>query len=452
MRQRPSAFHDPLRALRWLWILAPSLSLLFVACVETDGPPITKQFKQATCPQGVPPRSAVNPDVISNFFPCCDGTAHLIPEFLIPLEYRSMLESGPNKSLCVPDEFATDATFTPEKCTSIFGQPGACLSVCIPQVRDSPIELPKANCTGNQLCAPCVDPRTEQPTGACKMGDMACDYTEVDGPCTDYEPTLDVSKYPSCCLDGQAHCAPGDLVPENSRALLGTCNGGYCVPDNFLKRGGRYTPPTCKSVGGREGRCLSVCIAQIAEQKDTLPVASCKPDERCAPCYDPRTGMGTGACNAGPCDKGPSEAPQTFTPCGAGSDDAFCVPSDLIPDQKRPLFDNLGCAKTPCPEAGTLCVPKKIIDAGPTFTPKKCTNPLTGYLAFFLLIFSDYNQAMQAMNEYSEGRCLSQCIPQVREQAQTLGQQSCDEKEICVPCFDPTKIDQGKVSTGACDR
>ncbi|MBI5477962.1 MAG: hypothetical protein HY906_03855 [Deltaproteobacteria bacterium] len=238
------------------------------------------------------------------------------------------MEAGPNDSLCVPDEFSTDANFTPVRCTSIFGLDGACTSSCLPQVRDAAVKLPKDVCSGNQLCAPCTDPQTDAPSGACDQGAMACEPPADDGPCADWEPTLDVSAYPSC--GARAHCAPVELVAEDQRADPATCPDGqsYCVPDDFLRRGGRYTPPTCSSVGGREGRCLSTAIPKVAADKATLPVASCNPvDEVCVPCYDPRTGMGTGACTKGTCDPGPTEGPRTFEECGWSGDDAYCVPA-----------------------------------------------------------------------------------------------------------------------------
>jgi hypothetical protein len=424
-----------------------------VGCVETDGPPIGSREQPTACPAGHAPRQSVSPDIIAAFYPCCDGTAHLIPDFLVPRDFRAMLEAGPNSSLCVPDEFSTDAAYTPRECTSVFGLPGACLSTCIPQVRDAPVALPRDVCTGNRRCAPCIDPQTDQPSGACDQGAMACDPPADDGPCHDFEPTLDVSGYPSC--GARAHCAPETLVAEDQRADLARCADGtsYCVPDDFLRRGGRYTPPLCASVGGREGRCLSTALPQVAAEQASLPVATCNPiDEVCVPCYDPLTGMGTGACTKGYCDPGPTQGPQAFEECGASGGDAYCVPADLVPASDRANFDGLGCRATPCSEGGAICVPRKIIDAGPSFSPRRCTNSLTAFLAFFLQVFKNPIAALLALHDYSEGRCLSRCLPQVRPKADLLGHDGCDPEEACVPCYDPEKVAQGKVPTGACDR
>lgn len=396
-----------------------------------------------------------------NAFPtCCNAAAVLIPDFLIPADFRAQLAPGPDATLCVPNEFATNADYTPKQCTSVFGLKGACLSPCLPDVQNAAIKLPRADCPGDQLCAPCVDPTTKQETGACDFGLMACDPPQQIDDCKPFPPEPSIlSNYPACCDAGPAHCAPAEYVEADQRKDLNMCSGGksYCVPDDILMRGGKYQPPTCKSVGGREGRCLSVCVKSIAEQKSTLPVSSCKPHERCAPCYDPRTGMGTGACTVGPCDK-PKEAANAFEKCGNGADGsgALCVPNDLVPAVDRCYFDNIGCFQNTatCSEPGTLCVPQKIIDAGPTFEPKVCTASMSGFLALFMTIFSNPFTAFTKMSEYSDARCISKCMKDVRENpsASLLGSGSCDADEICVPCYDPMKLSEGKVPTGACNR
>jgi hypothetical protein len=436
-----------------------SLTLLAPACMtETDGPRVGRQQQETTCPTGSGKRQSVPADTIKAFYPCCDGSAHLVPDFLVPKDFRTMLEAGPEGTLCVPDEFATDSNYTPTPCISLFGLKGACLSSCIPQVRDAAVKLPQDVCQGNQLCAPCIDPQTNKESGACNQGAMACDPPSdgSDGTCTDYQPSLDVSPYASC--GAAAHCAPENLVSEKQRGDLAKCKDGvsYCVPDKFLTRGGHYTPPTCRSLANAEGRCLSTSIPKVAEaNKGTpLPLDSCDPlDEICVPCYDPRTGIGTGACTQGFCDAGPADPPKTFEQCGASGPDALCVPASLIPGDQLKNFDAIGCRKTPCSDAGSACVPKKIVDAGIAFHPKKCTNSLTGFLAMFMSFFGgNMFQAFAAIKEYSDGRCLSKCLPAVRPSASLLGSnKDCDADEVCAPCYDPQKLSQGKVPTGACD-
>lgn len=586
------------------WSLCAGLFLLLVSsCVETDGPP--KQINNAIGGNSSSPsncqkskQKTVDLKTVKAFYPCCDGSARWIPKAQVPSEFHSLLENHPsNGTLCVPEVFATNPDFTPQRCTSVFGFAGVCISKCIPQVKDAAVPLPQANCPQGQLCSPCYDPRSFEDTGACRLGSLACvplppnpgddkvcrdflpildvsnmpkccpngrahcakpelvpegdrarlskcadgksycvpdpilkrggkytppkcksvgnqegrctsicvpeiasqmDYlpqstcaadercapcfdprTDEDtgactighcdkgptqlppsrgGVCKDFDPTFDLSKFPTCCTEDKAHCAKPEFVPEKDRGRLSKCSDGvsYCVPDKILARYGKYTPPTCKSVGGAEGRCISLCVPEVAAQKDQLPQSTCDVGERCSPCYDPRTGQGTGACTMGYCDKGPKEPPKLFQPCGpGGSTHAYCVPADLVPAKERSNFDNQGClAPATCNEPGTICVPKKVMDAGATFKAARCKNNLWALAAAFKNLSKNPIQAFQALlsSKFKEGRCLSKCIQRVRPMANMLQKQTCGENEVCVPCIDPTKLDQGEISTGACDR
>jgi hypothetical protein len=448
--------------------IAALLGTLLAGCVETDGPYVgSGQSEQTSCGKGALRRGAVAPEVVDAFYPCCEGKAHFIPKVAVPESFHSFLEQGPGgDTLCVPDSISTDAGYSPRACASVFGLDGACISTCIPLVRQQPIELPRASCAPDERCAPCVHPLTLEETGACGIGERACKPFRPIGKCDELPPTLDLGQFASCCpaAGGKARCAGGDLVKGamdgfKAEEFLLPCpdgmGGGYCVPEEILARGGRYQPKGCRSVGDREGRCLSICVKAIAEQKDTLPQADCQPHERCAPCFDPRTGIATGACTLGPCDK-PKELPREFESCGAKGHEknALCVPATAVPLSDRCRFDVKGCKATACGEAGSLCVPRAVIDAGVTYEPKKCTASMSGLLALLMTVFTDYTKALSAVQDYSDARCISRCIAQVRDNpsASLLGSAGCEPDEVCVPCYDPTKIAQGKVSTGACER
>src|SRR5262249_15595787 len=118
-------------------------------------------------------------------------------------------------------------------------------------------------------------------------------------------PMVDPSTLPACCADPTAqgaHCVPGNLVPASVAGALAPCGGGSCVPDKFIRAGGVFKPPSCKSLGGADGVCLSVCIPQVAQYVDLLPQANCTADERCAPCINPLNNMPSGACDIGNCN------------------------------------------------------------------------------------------------------------------------------------------------------
>lgn len=428
------------------------------ACVEMDGPPLMHEVQQSSvCPVGTPRRKAVPKNIIDAFPTCCKGFGYLIPDYLIPVDFRSRLAKGKAGTLCVPTEFATDADFTPPKCTSVFGLKGVCLSGCLPEVTTADIQLPRSSCPVNTFCAPCIHPQTKKKTGACEFGKMACDPPEVLDDCKPFTPTPSVLKqYKPCCVmeKGRGHCAPGKFVEVAQQKDLRKCPDGqsFCVPDDMLIRGGKHQPTLCKALNGREGRCLSICIKSVYDQLKDLERSSCKADERCVPCYDPRTGMGTGSCTIGPCDK-PKEKPKLFEECGYAPGDAYCIPSYKIPAHQRCHFDNKGC-RSGCKEPNTLCVPKKMIDAGTKFSPQRCKASLVGFIAMFISFFNgNYFAAIGKMKEYSDARCISRCIKQIKANAMAsfLSSKGCAAGEKCVPCYDPMQLSKGKVSTGACD-
>ena len=319
----------------------------------------------------------------------------------------------------------------------------------------SEIQLPRSSCKLNQLCAPCTHPTTGKATGACEFGKMACDPPEKIDECKTYTPTPSVLKnYKPCCQmeQGRGHCAPASYVAQGQRKDLRACADGksYCVPDDILMRGGKHQPTRCNALNGREGRCLSICIKSVWDQLKDLEQSTCKKDERCVPCYDPRTGYGTGSCTVGPCDK-PKFPPKTFEECGHGTGDAFCIPAYKIPSSQSCHFDKSGC-RSGCKEKGTLCVPKVIIDAGTSYTPRRCKSTLSGFIALFMTLFKNPFEAFGKMKLYSDGRCISRCMKQVKQNpsAKLLSSKGCQASEICIPCYDPQKVAQGLVPTGAC--
>jgi len=254
---------------------------------------------------------------------------------------------------------------------------------------------------------------------------------------------MDPATLPACgtavCADSpNAHCVPGDKVPAAVAAQLAKCSDGasYCVPDPFIKSGGA-PPPTCKSLNGADGVCLSVCVPQVKQYETLLPQDVCAADERCAPCINPLNNMPSGACDIGKatsCDTGggqptgstPPPAPMcpysgpplvdvsTLTACGDG---AHCVQTALVPAAMQAQLAACGAP------AGTLCAPDVFIVSAGNYIPKTCAS-LDG----------------------AEGRCLNVVIPQVKSQAAQLTQDICAASEKCVPCYSP--ID-GK-TTGAC--
>ena len=108
----------------------------------------------------------------------------------------------------------------------------------------------------------------------------------TDGPSVALAPE-DPAKYPKCACatkGGAARCIPTAKVPSNVASQLESCTeggAGVCVPDPLVKSGGA-APATCKSPFG-EGRCMSVCVPEVAKNADLLGRGennSCAEDER----------------------------------------------------------------------------------------------------------------------------------------------------------------------------
>jgi hypothetical protein len=247
--------------------------------------------------------------------------------------------------------------------------------------------------------------------------------------CPDADQTFDeslVQSLPVCDQCANARCVPGSLVPEGQRDLLGTCEGTdqYCVPEAYAVTGGSFKPKECRSLLEAEGRCISVCVPQVAAQASQLPQADCGQDELCAPCYNPIDGASTGACSVG-CDTGPAEDPVVFASCGDGR--GVCVPPDLVPPELSNAVPVDSCTD------GYVCAPiEKANDLNYKFP--SCQ---VGGLAALL---------------EPQGACVpAYIVPQEqRDLIGPLGTPSppCAADEYCAPCTNPL---EGGERTGACD-
>jgi hypothetical protein len=258
---------------------------------------------------------------------------------------------------------------------------------------------------------------------------------------------MDPASLPACCATGQkgaAHCVPTSKVPAGIASNLATCTGGACVPDTFIKDPSTK-PAACKSLGGVDGVCLSVCVPQVAQYASLLPQDSCGADEKCAPCISPLDHKSTGACNIGKSGGGgtcapasggggggavsdagppaPAECPHkgaavldpsTLPACGTASSGAHCLDKALVP---AAMASQLAA----CPTG--LCVPDDFISSGGNFIPATC----------------------RSLND-AEGRCLNENVPQVASQLSQLPTSTCQAFERCVPCFNPLD----SKDTGSC--
>lgn len=113
--------------------------------------------------------------------------------------------------------------------------------------------------------------------------------------------------------------------------------------------------------------------------------------------------------------------PATFPSCAKDScEAAHCAPTELVPEEQRAL---LGA----CEDGKSLCVPDDFIATFGKFELKTC-----------------------ASVEGIEGRCVSKCVPEVNRLSYALPQDTCDETELCAPCYYPWATPAGEEQTGAC--
>ena len=176
------------------------------------------------CPYQGP--SPLDPTTLPACPNCSTGGAHCLPNGLVPADFVSQLDACDADSLCVPDYFIeTTGLFIPPTCESVGGTEGRCLNRCIPEVAEQADLLPTDICADHEVCVPCYDPLTAEPTGSCEL---SCDPGPVEPPGT----------LPKCC-GGNGTCVPPsaagaqadklgeDECPQDGGQLL-------CAPDVLL--------------------------------------------------------------------------------------------------------------------------------------------------------------------------------------------------------------------------
>jgi hypothetical protein len=252
---------------------------------------------------------------------------------------------------------------------------------------------------------------------------------------------IDPSALPLCPADmcgGGARCVSTDLLAASGNLdqadQLADCDADHkCVPDEFVATLGYFTPETCSSLIGAEGRCLSTCIPEVQAQNSeiALPVDICGEFQVCVPCYHPQTGEPTGACEQA-CDTGPVEEP-TLLPACCG-DLGKCVPKGAVPPEQLGNLGDFGCGEA----AGEafICAPNVFID-DPNFHPPSCDD-----MPFLLTL---------TLPEWAlVGACLPDCLPAISDAAVNLQEGSCGAGFKCAPCYEPAIFGDPK-PTGACD-
>ena len=205
------------------------------------------------------------------------------------------------------------------------------------------------------------------------------------------------------CGSGKSHCFPASKT-SFPKEEFDACEGGddeICLPDQLLSAGGKK-PKECKFLTGDPGACVPISIKQVGENKDMLKQDACEPDERCAPCVDPRNGSDTHLCeeqgvHEKECVGGPGEE-GSVEPCCHGA--GLCLKQEMVPEDQRGDMSREVCSE------GKLCAPAAMAEGNPV----KCD----------VLGFS--------------GVCLDVCFAQMLKGTAQVTRAGCGPTEICLPC------------------
>jgi hypothetical protein len=420
---------------------APAIALVtiflgigVVACTpnvygDLPSPPVPSQSAATTqsCASSGGGGKAVQ-GVDPSAFTVCKGTkgtsGRCIPSSALgPESDKFEQASCASGQSCLPDQLVKEGTSIQlQKCTGVLNSEGRCFW---PLAKDiiANYDILKGSsqgCSDGMICAPCVNPLTQQETGICNIGGAAggggdggaCGGTPdssrgdggapapAAGKCPQVDPIIDVSSFSVEDCGADMLCVDANIVPPAEAAQLTqlkSCAKGKCVPKKSVERAGNYVPKSCRSTGDSEGRCLNVGIPKIAEQSSLLPTADCDADERCAPCFDPRSGEDTGACHSASCDK-PKEPKKVFASCCGSA--GRCVPTDVVSGNASSLLTNDSCSgDTP------LCAPAELVGVA---QPQRCSAAL-GLIS---------------------GICVSGCTLVIGD----LVQGDCPDGDMCAPC------------------
>lgn len=380
---------------------------------------------------------------LDSLVPCCSeyGGAHCVAE--VPADFQSLVAPCDGGGFCVPDDFILEGgAVQPEKCASLGDAEGRWISGCVPEVAKNAALLPEKEDEPGMFCVPCVNPLDKTETGVCKLG-TTCGGDPGGGAggapdpggatCDDPGAPIDPSLFAACPNQCGGRCVDKAFLPNPNDpqiSQLAECepgSGQLCVPDELIASKGLGVPDTCEWYG-LEGRCMSECIPQIAEQVagGFLIQGSCAEHHWCAPCFDPITDEPTGACTL-TCDAGPDPAkPHDLPGCCDGI--GTCVPETLAGDQADSLGEDV-CPK----DSGLLCAPNDLMP-GSGYVPKACT--------------PEFN-FLEVDPNHKYGVCLPGCLPDL-DSFFLKDTGECGDKYKCAPCYQPGLAGDKKTDAPGC--
>ncbi len=162
-----------------VWALVAATLVVIAASggcgVNDDGPPLVGTYESGVSSSAdgsgacssAPLPAPQDPSKLPSC--CTTGPAHCVPAAQVVPSLTSQLAmcSG---GYCEPDDIIQDPEFVPAQCTAFNGTPGACISLCVPQVQQYLSVLKQGTCAADERCAPCINPLDNSNTGACDVG------------------------------------------------------------------------------------------------------------------------------------------------------------------------------------------------------------------------------------------------------------------------------------------
>jgi hypothetical protein len=113
------------------------------------------------------------------FSKCCSGLGQCVPTNAIPdaAKGNAPRETCPADNACIPSKIVEDPTYRFPSCKAEFffpltgplpAGPGVCVPACIVDATQFGEFITEGDCSDpGDKCAPCIDPRTNEPSGAC---------------------------------------------------------------------------------------------------------------------------------------------------------------------------------------------------------------------------------------------------------------------------------------------
>jgi hypothetical protein len=110
-------------------------------------------------------------DGIAELDECCDGGGKCVPAVAFEPWIREKMEPCQQGGFCAPktllDSVLRYGTGSSAPCSAMGDVDGACMDSCFPQVQMFAAFMEQSSCDEGLLCAPCIDPLTQEASGAC---------------------------------------------------------------------------------------------------------------------------------------------------------------------------------------------------------------------------------------------------------------------------------------------